>query len=160
MALLCGLISWYFTYIPLRLPLSLDIAFMAVFFMSLGYLIRNINFRLYFIPILIVITAVCYLFNKECIWNMRLMDYGMPLLYMAGSSSFSVLLILICKFVSSLTHPKCMKPILFIGKNSVWFLIFNNFYINMLNLFFESLNIIIPKWCMFIFVMVLLFRLL
>ncbi len=156
LSFLFGVIGALLPFLPFRLPLGIDISFMAVFFMGVGYFIRNKNIKWMILLLFLVITERCFVLNKYCIWNMRVMDYGIVVFYMVGCSTLSVIVICSCKFICSKIKKTWLKPLLFIGKNSIWFLIFNNFYINILRLVFAFIHINIPKWCLLLWVIVLL----
>jgi len=156
LSLILGLIGALVAFLPFRLPLGMDISFMAVFFMGIGYLVKDIDLNRFHILLLFLFAVICFVLNQNCIWNMRKMDYGIAVLYMMGSSSSSLVLIGICEIVCAKVRSSVLKPFLFIGKNSIWILIFNNLYINLLNMFLKSLSLKIPVICFLLLVITFL----
>ena len=130
-------------FLPFRLPLSIDVSFMAAAFIGTGYLIKDLKPKAYLYPILMLVIAALFFINI-CHWNMRTLDYGMPVLYFIGSSSFSYLVICICKLICDKVPQKALEPFLFIGRNSIWFLIINQFYIRLFNIIFKRLELNVP----------------
>lgn len=139
LTVLSGLIGSLMFLIPVRLPLGLDIAFMAVFFMGIGYCLRNFKMKWYKAAVLLLSVIFCFLLNAQCLWNMRLMEYGISVLYMIGCAACCIFILFICRALCSKINGKYLKPFLFLGKNSVWFLLFNNFYINLMRILFPDI---------------------
>ena len=137
-----GVIGYLMSNASFRLPLSIDCAFMGVFFMGTGYFLRIKNilenkYVIYSSPILIPVVYLTFIFNKECLWNMRILDFGNPALYMIGSVSFSMMILIISKLICEVLPGRVKSGILFIGRNTIWFLIFNQFYRQVLLLIFD-----------------------
>ncbi len=144
-AIVSGLISYFLSLLPFRLPLSIDIAFMSCFFMAIGFLIREVDLHWYMIPLLLLVSIASFILNKDTIWNIRRLDYGNPLLYMVGSVSLSVMVIVICKYLSKLPCNKLMSSICFLGRNSIWILIYNQFFIHLIALISARINVCLPR---------------
>lgn len=145
----CAYVGWMMHYLTERLPFGLDVSFMAVFFIGVGYLIREVKMKAYLIPIFGGLGYLTFILNKQSEWNMRTMNYGNPILYVVGACSVSICLLLLAKLLEDISVTRTvLKPVLFIGENSVWFLIFNQFYRGTLIIFFEHFGINIPKWCL------------
>ena len=155
-AIISGIVSYVIGLLPFRLPLSIDVALMSCFFMTIGYLIKEIILRWYMIPVLLSFVVATYIINEETIWNMRLLDYGNPILYMIGSVSLSVTIITICKYLSSMLNRTIMSSLCYIGRNSIWVLVYNQFYIQLIRLISEELNITIPNILIIVVVVMLM----
>ncbi len=155
-AIVSGLISYFLSLLPFRLPLSIDIAFMSCFFMAIGFLIREVDLHWYMIPISLLISVASFILNKDTIWNMRRLDYGNPLLYMVGSVSLSVMVIVICKYLSKLPCNKLISSMCFLGRNSIWILIYNQFFIQLIALIIKRYSLSVPNVIIIVLVIILM----
>ena len=142
--------------LPYRMPLSLDVAFMGVCFMGAGCVIKQLDLRYIYIPVFIVVSVITVWLNRASAFNMRIMDYGNPILYIIASVSLSSVIVLLSKLICSKSELRIIRGFLYIGKNSIWFLIFNQLYIRGIRLAAELANITIPNIIIILMVVIMM----
>ncbi len=120
--------------LPFRLPWAMDAAFVGVGLYHVGYLLKqktdlkllNIKFTNFFI--LAILVVILIFLNTPV--NMRIGNYGNILLFWITSILASILIINISKWIEKspkLLINKIKKILKYIGKNSIVYLLLNQF---------------------------------
>jgi fucose 4-O-acetylase-like acetyltransferase len=109
-------------YLDFRLPFSLDVAFTAVVFYGLGFILNNSIFlksvNMYAALICLIIGMLCGYINDRV--DMDTMHYGNFFLFYASSISSIYAFIQISKYIPNI------KLISYVGKNSLSFFLLQN----------------------------------
>ncbi len=135
-----GALGWGCSYLPLRLPLSLDVAFMACLFFLFGWALAKVkNQKNLFHPLCVLVywgagTALA-LINGSV--NMRIMSYQNPLVFALGGILLSMGVLGGCVLLANRYAPPFM---VWIGKNTLPILMLNQVFIGALKLAFSTRN--------------------
>ena len=151
---LLGIVYIYvFRSRPFFLPMGLDVSLIAVFFIALGHCLKerivivdrltNIHLQL-FAALLFAISLICHFVNGTT--NMRLMEYNNPFLYLIGSTSGCLVLIILSKLITkNISSWRYFSKLLYLGKNTIILLYIHRLFdglektvLDLLNIGFES----------------------
>lgn len=127
-ALLFGVAGWLMHLLPLRLPLSLDVAFSATCFLLIGRTLGKIPLpQKLFHPLatLLYLAVGIFLIWQNGYVNMRTISFGNPLYFYLGATATTLGIMGICYQICRLCHP---KPLLWLGKNTLAVLMINQVF--------------------------------
>ena len=134
-------------WIPVRLPWALDAAFVGLFFYYLGFLLRetevqNTAGKMLDLP---VIPVICLLvvFAASSLWNakvnMRTGSYAFPPWTLLNAAGISILLLNLSRRIRT---EIIVRPLSYVGRNSITFLCFNQLVIDLLRACMRSAGIL------------------
>ncbi len=139
-ALFLGAIGWGCSFLPFRLPLSLDVAFGASCFFLMGWALAQINnTKTVFHPLLTLLYlgvggALSHLNGGV---NMRVMHYQNPILFYLAGILLTLGVMGICYQIARIKAPKWM---VFIGQNTLPILILNQVFVQGIKLALSTRN--------------------
>jgi fucose 4-O-acetylase-like acetyltransferase len=139
---LFGVLGWIYPELTdFRLPLALDVAFSTTAFFLLGWVIahrivpalKGVQKRILLNPISLAATLLLgvFLAERNGYVNMRLMDYGNPVLFYFAAILLSLALLHFAYYLSCLLQKGkwLFRQILFLGQNTLTILVLNQFFI-------------------------------
>jgi len=159
--IIIGIVGWILSsfgryILPYRLPLSIDVAFMGTLFMGIGYILKEKELRYFHALLFVPITIITVWLNSKSTYNMRIMNYGNPIFYLLASVSMSLTIILFSKLFCLKIERKIIRGLLYVGRNSIWYLVFNQLFIRGIRLIAESVDIVIPNIVIILLVTVMM----
>ena len=135
-----GAMGWGCSFLPLRLPLSLDVAFGASFFFLTGWALAQIKPKeKLFHPLLTLLywgTGGAVAFINGSV-NMRVLRYQNPLLFYLAGVLLCLGVLGVCYQIARVKAPKFM---VFIGQNTLPVLMLNQVFIGVLKLTLSTRN--------------------
>lgn len=134
----------------IRLPLSFDISLVCISLFFAGYILRKlyikaqINQNLIWIGLLGVFFSTLLIFINGYI-NLRLAYYGNPILFLISAICMTISLYFICKFIVR-KNSIIIRELIFVGKNSIVYMGFNQlvlFFLNKISFSYIFINVLI-----------------
>ncbi len=140
LAVCLGAMGWGCSFLPIRLPLALDVAFGAAFFFLTGWALAGIqNKKALFHPLfyLLYLGVGGVLSQLNGSVNMRVIRYQNPFFFYLAGVLLCLGVLGICYQISRITVPKWA---IFIGQNTLPVLLLNQVFIGILKLTLSTRN--------------------